>query len=133
MTSSSSDEQLSYRRHQSIESQFSSPIERGPAYNKYLLSAYLYFRARLCVPGRAYDETDGGMLAIGGSAHCDILDLESFLAQQGDDDKDVAYYWMLDSSPDEVAQLRRSRGYSRTSMQRKRQLLVAKAAESMAA
>lgn len=129
----SNDEFLSYRRHVAIEQQFSSPIERSPAYTKYLLSAYLYFRARLCVPGRAYDEDDSGMLAIGGSAHCDLMDLDNFLAAQGDADRRVAWYWMLDASPEEVAQLRRSRGYSRTSMSRKRELLVAKAASSMAA
>lgn len=131
--SSSNDEQLSYRRHAAIESQFSSPIERGPAYNKYLLSAYLFFRSRLCVPGRAYDSEDAGMIAIGGSAHCDIIDLETFLSAQADQDRQVAYYWMLDSSLDEVAVLRRSRGYSRPTMTRKREELVARAADSMAA
>jgi len=126
----STDDLLSYRRHQSIEQQFSSAIERGPAYQKFILSTYLYWRSRLSVPGRAYDLDDGGMLPIGGSAHCDLMDLDNFLSQQSDADRSVAYYWALDSSPEEVAQLRRSRGYSRSSMSRKRQVLAEKAASS---
>ena len=92
-----------YSRHIAIEHLITSPLDRTPAYYKYLMSAYLYYEARLAVPGRAYDTDDVGMLALGGSAHCDLMDLEVWLTRADDRTRETALAWALDASPEQVA------------------------------
>lgn len=117
-----SDAAASYRLWQVAQSVVASPMDRTSPYYKYLLSAYHYFRSRLTGPGRAYDTDDTGMLAIGGSAHCDLMDLDVWLSRQDDATRRTAYEWTLDASQEKVAYWHNyARGYSRQSVQRQRQ------------
>lgn len=121
-----------YHRYVDIEAFTTSPIERTAPYIKYLINAWPYYRSRLLAPGRAYDSDDVGMLAIGGSAHCDILDLEDYVDRQGGEAYAEFVNWTLDSSPEDVAYWRGfGRGHSPRSVRRNRDQLAADIAESL--
>jgi hypothetical protein len=121
MTANAQADRISYQSWQAIQAAIDTPIDRTPPYWKYVMSAYLYFRSRLAVPGRAYDSEEHGMLAIGGSAHADIMDLEAFLAAEDDETRREAYDWTLDSSQERVSYWRgMGRGNSRQAISRRR-------------
>ena len=125
MPTLNNDSATSYRLWQIAQNVVYSPMDRTSPYWKYVLSAYHYFRSRLTGPGRAYDTDDTGMLAIGGSAHCDIIDLDVWLAQQADNVRLGAYEMTLDASQEKVAYWRNyARGYSRQSVQRQREKIA---------
>lgn len=118
-------DRASYQTWQAVEAAVVSPLDRTAAFWKYVLSAYHYFRSRLAVPGRAYDSDEHGMLAIGGSAHVDVMDLEVKLQGMSDDARGLAYEWTLDSSQEKVAEWRRmGRGYSQPTVSRRRKGLI---------
>lgn len=124
----------SYREHLSIEAMLASPLDRTPPYMKYLVSAWPYYRARLGAPGRAYDIEDSGMLAIGGSAHCDLLDFEVWLSRQNGATKQEVYKWTMDSSPETIAYWRGfGRGHSPRSIRRERDRIATSASEALSA
>lgn len=100
-------DRMSYQTWQKVQAVVESPLDRTPTYFKYVLSAYMYFTSRLAVPGRAYDSDEYGMLAIGGSAHTDIMDVEVAIARMSDAAKDDAYEWTLGSSQEQVAEWRK--------------------------
>jgi hypothetical protein len=123
-----------YSRHIAIESLITSPLDRTPSYYKYLMSAYLYYEARLAVPGRAYDTDDLGMLALGGSAHVDLLDLEVWLASADDRTRSEALTWALDASPEQVSYWRGlGRGHSPRNVRRERESMAEQAAAGIGA
>jgi len=98
------EDKISYRNWQAIEAAVVSPLDRTPAYWKYVISSYLYVRSRLEVPGRAYDSEEHGAFAIGGAAHCDVVDLDQYIEATFDDKgkREVAA-WMLDASQEKAA------------------------------
>lgn len=132
MPSTNETDRLSYERWQVsqqtraiVAEHTESPLDRTSDYWRHIIAAYLYFRSRLFAPGRAYDSEDDGMLAIGGSAHCDVMDLDVKLGAASPEAKRTAVEWMLDSSPDDVAYWRKlGRGVSVRSTYRRRTDLV---------
>lgn len=77
--------------------------EQSSEYQRYVLSAYPYFRSRLFVPGRNHADEDSGSLAIGGSAHVDVIDLDIWLSKQPKHIVDEALVWMRGSSLEQAA------------------------------
>lgn len=121
----SADDRASYQTWVKVQQVVESPLDRVSAFWKYVMSAYLYYRSRLAVPGRAYDSDENGMLALGGSAHCDVMDLEVVVGRMSDEAKGDAYDWTLGSSQEQVAEWRKmGRGGSRQTLSRKRNELV---------
>lgn len=127
-----SDDRVSFETWQRVQQTVESPVDRVGPFWKYVLSAYLYFRSRLAVPGRAYDSDESGMLALGGSAHCDVMDLEVKLATMSDQAKADAYEWTLGSSQERIAHWRGligpKRGNSQPTISRRRNDLAEKIA-----
>lgn len=125
-------ERSSYQAWQAVEAVVGSPIDRTGPYWRYVISAYPYFRSRLCVPGRAYDSEEHGMLAIGGSAHCDVMSLDVYLASQSKELQDAAIEWMGDASQEKVAYWRgMGRGNSQQTISRQRNRLVREVADAI--
>lgn len=118
--------QQAYRSFQAHEALLFSSIDYQSDYRKYVIRAYHYIRSRLLVPARCYEGGDFGPISIGGPAHCDIMDLEVWIAKQSSPrlSRDVLE-WMNDSSPEEVAH---TRGMVRipiyTHMQRRRRSIA---------
>lgn len=104
--------------------------EQSQDYQRYVLSAYPYFRARLLVPGRNHADEDSGMLAIGGSAHVDLIDLDIWLAQQPADIREEALYWIRGSSLEQTAFWRGLGKSSRSTIKRRRDRIAEKSAEN---
>lgn len=100
-------DRMSYQTWQTVQNIVESPLDRTAPYFKYILSAYLYYTSRLAVPGRAYDSDEYGMLALGGSAHVDIMDVEVAISRMSDAAKDDAYDWTMGSSQEQVAEWRK--------------------------
>jgi len=92
----------------------------GPNYARYLISAYGYYRSRLLVPGRCYEDDNHGMLAVGGSAHLDIIDLDIYMSRQGDADKKEVMDWARGSSLEQVAYWRGLGKNSASTIKRRR-------------
>ena len=124
-------DKLSYQTWLTVQRETQNPIEDFADYWKWILSCYPYFRSRLLAPGRAYDSEEDGMLAIGGSAHASVMDLDVKLKGMSKQAQDTAMRWMDDSSPDDVAYWRKlGRGHSPASVYRHRSELVEKLNES---
>lgn len=126
MPSSTEVDRISYRTWQTVQQTVESPLDRVGAFWKYVLSAYCYYRSRLVVPGRAYHSDADGMLAIGGSAHCDVMDLEVVVAAMSAEARDDAYEWTLGSSQEQIAHWRGLIGPKehRSTLSRRRDRLV---------
>lgn len=109
-----------------------SQIEEGTSdYVRYVISAYPYFRSRLLVPGRCYEDDTHGMMAIGGSAHMDIIDLDIWLSSQSKSTMDEAVDWILGSSLEQIAYWR---GFGKThkgTISRRRDRLADKAKDNL--
>lgn len=101
------DDAASYQAWVKVQQVVESPLDRVGTFWKYVMSAYMYYRARLLVPGRAYDSDESGMLAIGGSAHVDLMDLDVVVGDMSDEAKGDAYDWTLGSSQEQVAEWRK--------------------------
>lgn len=133
--SAEADERVSYQTWVRVQQTVESPLDRVGAFWKYVLSAYLYYRSRLAVPGRAYDSDDSGMLALGGSAHADVMDLEVVLAGMSDEARKDAYAWTLGSSQERIAQWRGlmgpGRGNSQQTISRRRNQLAEDVADAI--
>lgn len=110
----------------------SDTIESGTSdYVRYVISAYPYFRSRLLVPGRCYEDDSHGMMAIGGSAHMDVIDLDMWLSEQSPETMDEALDWILGSSLEQIAYWRGfGRGHKGT-LSRRREKLAEKAKEKV--
>lgn len=126
MQSNDPTDRVSYQTWQKVQQVVESPIDRTGAFWKYVLSAYLYYRSRLAVPGRAYDSEESGMLALGGSAHTDVMDLEVKLARMSDEARGDAYDWTMGSSQERIAHWRGLVGPKRhqSTISRRRERLV---------
>lgn len=96
----------------------------GSNYARYLISAYPYYRARLLVPGRCYEDDNHGMLAVGGSAHLDIIDLDVYLSQKDKPAQREALDWMCGSSLELVAYWRGLGKSSASTIKRRRDKIV---------
>jgi hypothetical protein len=103
--------------------------EQTKEYQRYVLSAYPYFRARLLVPGRNHADEDSGTLAIGGSAHIDIIDLDIWLEKQNADIREEALHWIRGSSLEQTAYWRGLGKGSRSTIKRRRDRIAQKSAE----
>lgn len=115
------------RTQEIVTDMTTSSLDRVADYWRHIIAAYPYFRSRLLAPGRAYDSEEDGMLAIGGSAHCDVMDLDVKLAGMSPQARQTAINWMDDTSPDDVAYWRKlGRGSSRWTIQRRRNELIQK-------
>jgi hypothetical protein len=92
------------REYDQYVTQMTGTVETGVAdYTRFVISAYVYFRSRLLVPGRCYEDTHHGPLAIGGAAHADVMDLDRWLDKQNGDTLREALDWMRGSSLADVA------------------------------
>lgn len=92
------------REYDNYVAQMTGQIEMNPSdYTRYVISAYAYFRSRLLVPGRCYEDNNHGTLAIGGSAHADIIDLDKWLLKQNGNTSREALDWVKGSSLEQVA------------------------------
>lgn len=103
MPANAAADRVSYQAWQAVEAVVSSPLDRTGPYWRYVISAYPYFRSRLYVPGRAYDSDEHGMLAIGGSAHCDVMSLDVYLVGQSKEVQDDAIKMMDESSAEQTS------------------------------
>lgn len=92
----------------------------GSNYARYLISAYPYYRSRLLVPGRCYEDDNHGMLAVGGSAHLDIIDLDMYLSQKDESSQKEALDWICGSSLEMVAYWRGLGKSSASTIKRRR-------------
>ena len=127
------DDHLSYRQYQEIDRLVTGPLDRANSWTRYLLNGYWYLRSRLNAPGRAYDTDDAGMLAIGGAAHCDVMDLDVRMRREyAPPQRTTAYEWSIDATPESVAYWRgrardeRSAGRAAQAIRRERDALAAK-------
>lgn len=121
-------DQQAYRNYQINEALYSS-LEYSSDYRKYVIWSYLYIRSRLGVPGRSYESEYSGMLPLGGPAHCDVMDLDRWLVNEGTDRirRDVIE-WILDSSPEQIAYYRGlARAPKAPNISRRRKQLAEKA------
>jgi hypothetical protein len=92
------------REYDQYVTQMSGVVEADVAdYTRFVISAYAYFRSRLLVPGRCYEDSNHGPLAIGGAAHADVMDLDRWLHKQGSGTVTEALDWMRGSSLADVA------------------------------
>ena len=92
------------REYRAYVQQLTGEIDLSPSdYMRYVISAYAYFRSRLLVPGRCYEDNNHGTLAIGGSAHADIIDLDQWLSRQSPTTSIEALDWVRGSSLEQVA------------------------------
>lgn len=107
-----------------------SVAEESNEYQRYILSAYPYFRARLLVPGRNHADEDSGMLAIGGSAHVDVIDLDIWLSKQSADVREEALHWIRGSSLEKTAYHRGLGKASRSTIKRRRDKIVRNSREN---
>lgn len=124
-------DRVSYQTWQIVQAQVESPLDRVGNYWRHIISAYPYFRSRLLAPGRAYDSEEDGMLAIGGSAHCDVMDLDVKLGGMSAEALQTAVEWMDDSSHETIDYWRKlGRGSSRTTQWRRRSDLLQKLDET---
>lgn len=94
--------------------------DQSTDYQRYILSAYPYFRSRLLVPGRNHAEDAYGSIAIGGSAHVDLIDLDIWLSKQNDTVRTEALYWIRGSSLEQTAYWRGMGKSSRSTIKRRR-------------
>lgn len=101
-----------------------SNFHGGPNYARYLISAYPYYRARLLVPGRCYEDDNHGTLAVGGSAHLDIIDLDVFMAKSDVSTQEETIDWACGSSLDQVAYWRGLGKSSASTIKRRRDKIV---------
>lgn len=134
MTTTDQLEVETYRRYQAEEARYEA-IEGRAGFNhwfKYLLSAYNYYRSRLLVPGRSYEDGDNGAIAIGGAAHCDLMDLEVWLGAQPAAARREAIDWAMDTSLEQVAYWRGMGRSSASTIMRRRNRLVEAAAKAAA-
>lgn len=116
---------MSYQTWVKVQQTIESPLDRIGPHWKYVLSAYLYFRSRLFVPGRAYDSEEHGMLSIGGTAHCEVMDLDVKLSRMSKQAQRDACDWMLGTSQERIAEWRKmGRGESQSSISRRRSRLI---------
>lgn len=104
--------------------------ERSDDYQKYVISAYPYFRSRLLVPGRCHEDDDHGSLAIGGSAHVDLIDLDIWLSKQNDLTRLEALDWINGSSLEQTAYYRGLGKSSKSTIKRRRDKIAAKRSKS---
>lgn len=104
--------------------------DRSSNKQKYVLSAYNYYRSRLLVPGRNYADEDHGPLAIGGSAHVDLIDLDIWLSKQNVRVKREARDWTLDASLEQTAYWRGLGPNSRSTIKRRRDKIAEDAHEN---
>lgn len=109
-----------------------SDIESGTSdYVRYVISAYPYFRSRLLVPGRCYEDDLHGTMAIGGSAHMDLIDLDMWLCTQSRETVDEAVDWILGSSLEQISYWR---GFGKThkgTLSRRRDKLAERAKDNI--
>lgn len=133
-TNTDASDRASYETWQIVQQTVESPVDRTAAYWKYVLSAYAYYRSRLFVPGRAYDSDESGMLAIGGSAHCDVMDLDVIVGGMSPEARKDAYEWTLGSSQERIAQWRGLIGprEHRSTISRRRDRIVDELAQKAA-
>lgn len=125
-------DRVSYQTWQKVQQTVESSMDRTPSFWKYVLSAYLFYKSRLAVPGRAYDSDEHGMLAIGGSAHADVMDLELYIGRQSAETRTEAYDWTLDSSQEKVSEWRKmGHGISQQTVSRRRNRIVEDAAAAI--
>lgn len=103
-----------------IKDQDLGDFHGGPNYARYLISAYPYYRSRLLVPGRCYEDDNHGMLAVGGSAHLDIIDLDIYLSQSDSKSQQEALDWISGSSLELVAYWRGLGKASASTVKRRR-------------
>ena len=96
----------------------------GSNYARYLISAYAYYRSRLLVPGRCYEDDNHGTLAVGGSAHLDIIDLDIYLSGKGADAINEAIDWIGGASLETVAYWRSLGKSSASTIKRRRDKLA---------
>lgn len=99
-------------------------------YVKYVISAYAYFRSRLLIPGRCYEDDNHGAMAIGGSAHADVIDLDIWLSQQGKETIDEAVDWIKGSSLEQVAYWRGLGRKNRGTISRRRKKIAISASKN---
>lgn len=120
-------DQQAYRNYQINEALHSS-LEYTSDYRKYVIWSYLYVRSRLAVPGRSYESDFSGMLPLGGPAHCDVMDLDRWLEEEGTDKirRDIIE-WMNDSSPEQVAYYRGLSRVPKQTISKRRNRLAEKA------
>lgn len=98
--------------------------EHSSNYQKYVISAYAYFRSRLLVPGRCYEDESRGMLAVGGSAHLDIIDLDIWMKSQPSEAEEEFIDWASGSSLEQTAYWRGLGKYSASTIKRRRDKLL---------
>ena len=103
-----------------------SSFSGGSDYARYIISAYAYYRSRLLVPGRCYEDDNHGMLAVGGSAHLDIIDLDIWLSKQNDQSIREAIDWARGSSLGEVSYWRGLGRSSASTIKRRRDKIASK-------
>lgn len=111
-------DQESYNEY--LRQEFSDLDDNSSDFQKFLISAYPYFRSRLLVPGRCHEDEDHGSLAIGGSAHLDIVDLDIWLSQQSDLVRLEVLDWVNDTSLEQTAYYRGLGKYSKSTIKRRR-------------
>lgn len=99
-----------------------TPMDKISDYAKYVLKSYLYARSRLFVPGRCYEPLVPGPLAAGSNAHADIMDLDTWLAQQPEEDHRTVMDFMNDTSLDDAAYWRGLR--HRSTIKRRRDQVI---------
>jgi hypothetical protein len=114
-----------YQRSAQVENN-----EESTDYQRYILSAYPYFRARLLVPGRNHSDDASGSIAIGGSAHIDLIDLDIWLSKQSAKVRLEALYWIRGTSLEQTAYWRGMGKSSRSTIKRRRDKIVRNLAEN---
>lgn len=100
-------------------------------YFKYVISAYPYFKSRLLIPGRCYEDDNHGSMAIGGSAHADLMDLEQWLKGKDGNMREEILDWMRGSSLEQVAYWRGLGKNNKGTISRRRSKIAQKATKDI--
>ncbi len=116
----------SYRTWQLNE--YTNPkIEQTSDWIKYIISSYLYARSRLAVPGKNYSDNEHNLLPIGGSMHCEIIDLDRWLEKKSDPQlRQEVIDWINGASLEEAAYYRGFGKSSRSTIMRRRNKIANK-------
>lgn len=104
--------------------------EYSTDYQRYVLSAYPYFRSRLLAPGRNHADEDSGSLAIGGSAHVNLIDMDIWLSRQPQQVREEALHWIRGSSLEQTAYWRGLGRSSKSTIKRRRDKIAQNAAKN---
>ena len=112
--------------------QQSSPVPTTPThYQKYVIAAYAYFRSRVLIPGRCYEDESRGALAIGGAAHLDIIDLDQWMDRQNRETNDEMLDWIGGATLEQVAYWRGLGKYSASTIKRRRDKIASRMAKDI--